>query len=51
MKDFDKFIPDEERPIMIPKEQKEFIKNGKMERAYETFRRPAYPNIGRRNNG
>lgn len=45
MKDIDKFIPDEERPVMIEKEKATYIREGRMENAVKAFRRPAYPNM------
>ena len=45
MRDFDKYVPDRECPVIVSKEERKYIKNGKMENAVKTFKRPAYPNL------
>ena len=48
MKDFDKYISDKESPVVVSREERMFIRDGKMENAVKAFRRPAYPNLKRK---
>lgn len=47
--EFNEFIPDAERPVIVSKEEKAYIRDGKLENAFRAFRRPPYPKMsGRR---
>ncbi len=42
MEDLGKFSTDEQHPVIVTREEKEYIKEGRNDEALKRFRKPAY---------